>query len=69
LTRGGRGIGLVAIRNIRKGQMIFNDSLEYMFTQVAQEGDLILFNQYKQASKQTKPTVPSTFPHTPEVLF
>jgi hypothetical protein len=48
--------------------MVFNDSLEYTFTDVAQQGDCVLFNHHKQASKQTKSDVPSTFPLTLDVL-
>jgi hypothetical protein len=66
---GGRGLGLVALRNIRKGRMIFDDSLEYTFTDVALEGDYMLFDHNEQASKETKSMVPSKFQLTPDVLL
>lgn len=62
------GIGLVARRNIRKGKLVFSDSIEFMFADVA-EGDCLLFQGYQKASKLSKTKVPSTLPVTREMLL
>lgn len=62
------GIGIVARRNIKKGEKIFDDSIEFMFRDVA-EGDYLLLQGHRKASKKSGTDVPATFPLTREVLL
>lgn len=61
------GLGLVAARNIKKGDLVFSDSYEFMFTDV-QDGDVLRFDRYKKASRKSEEDVPATFPLTREIL-
>ena len=61
------GLGLVATRNIKKGDMVFSDSYEFMFTDV-QDGDVLRFDRHEKASRRSEEDVPATFPLTREVL-
>mmetsp|Transcript_43672 Transcript_43672/g.48578 ORF Transcript_43672/g.48578 Transcript_43672/m.48578 type:complete len:389 (+) Transcript_43672:45-1211(+) len=64
----GMGFGLFASRNIKKGKLIFDDSIEFMFSDVA-EGDYLLLQGHEEASKNSKSNVPATFPVTQEMLL
>jgi len=62
------GVGLVARRNIQKGGLIFNDSIEFMFADVV-EGDYFLLQGHHKASKLSGTKVPATIPVTREMLL
>jgi hypothetical protein len=61
------GFGLVATRNIKKGELVFSDSYEFMFADV-QEGDVLRFDRYEKASRRSEKDIPPTFPLTRDVL-
>jgi hypothetical protein len=63
------GIGIVARRNIKKGELVFaSDSLEFMFSDVI-EGDYLLLQGHQKASKRSRTKVPSTLPVTREMIL
>eukprot|EP00550_Attheya_septentrionalis_P010985 CAMPEP_0198304438 /NCGR_PEP_ID=MMETSP1449-20131203/57391_1 /TAXON_ID=420275 /ORGANISM="Attheya septentrionalis, Strain CCMP2084" /LENGTH=494 /DNA_ID=CAMNT_0044006961 /DNA_START=72 /DNA_END=1556 /DNA_ORIENTATION=+ len=62
------GIGIVARRNIKKGELVFSDSLEFMFSDVI-EGDYLLLQGHQNASKKSRTQVPSTLPVTREMIL
>jgi len=63
-----KGLGLVATRHIAKARLIFDDSLEYSFTDVI-EGDTILFDNNEHASKRSKTSIPQYLPLTRHMLL
>ena len=63
------GFGLFANRKIKKGKMIFDDnSLDYSFADVI-DGDMLLFDRYKKASKVSGVDIPQYLPITREMLL
>lgn len=62
------GIGLVANRKIKKGELIFSDSIEFIFSDV-REGDYLLFQGHHKASKKSGTNVPSKMPITRDMLL
>lgn len=62
------GLGIFAHRNIKKGEPIFEDSIEYMFSDVI-EGDYLLFQGNRRASKKSGTKIPKTLPVTRKMLL
>lgn len=63
------GLGLYANRNIPKGDRIFDDSTEFLFSDV-EDGDSLLFDSTVTASKQCgEGKVPTRFPLSRDVLM
>lgn len=67
LKQGPCGIGVFANRNIRKGELVFGDSFEFMFADV-QDGDRLRLERHDKASSKSKTSIPSHFPLTREIL-
>lgn len=68
-AKGKFGFGLLAARNMKKGEMIFSDSVEFTFADVVDGvGDHLIFNGNRKASRRTKSKVPTQFPLTRDVL-
>ena len=62
------GIGLVANRNMKKGELVLGDSIEFVFSDV-REGDCLLFHGHHKASKKSGTKVPSKMPITRHTLI
>jgi hypothetical protein len=60
-------LGLVANRKIRKGELVFGDSYEFLFQDVL-EGDVLRFDRHERASRKSKYQIPPTFPLTRDIL-
>lgn len=61
------GLGMVANRNIKKGEMVMNDSIEFLFADV-QEGDNIILVGHDMASRESEIPLPERFPLTRDML-
>ena len=68
VAKGELGFGLVAAKKIKKGELVFSDSLEFSFCDVI-DGDQLLFDRHQKASKLSHETIPKFFPLTREVLL
>ena len=62
------GLGLVANRKIKKGELVFGDSIEFIFSDV-RESDYLLFQGHHKASKKSGTKIPSTMPVTRDMLL
>ena len=62
------GLGLIARRNMKKGELIFSDSIEYIFSDIV-DGDYLLLQGYRRASKKSGTKVPTTLPVTRKMLL
>ena len=62
------GLGIFARRNIKKGEKIFDDSIEFMFSDVI-EGDYLLLQGHHKASKKSGTKIPATLPVTRKMLL
>lgn len=67
--KGDIGYGLFATRKIKKGTIIMDeDSMEYSFSDVM-DGDALLLDRYKKASKKGKTDIPQYHPLMRETLL
>jgi len=63
------GFGLFANRKIKKGTMVMDEySLDYSFSDVI-DGDMLLLDRYKKASKKSNSDIPQYLPITRETLL
>lgn len=62
------GMGLVANRNIKKGGLVFQESLEYTFGDV-EDGDYLVLDRHDEASKITSSKVPAQIPISEHFLW
>ena len=62
------GLGMVANRNIKKGEMVLTDSIEFLFADV-QEGDNIILVGHELASLESEKAVPERLPLTRDMLI
>jgi len=62
------GIGLVANRKIKKGELVFGDSIEFIFSDV-RESDYLLFQGHHKASKKSGTKIPPTMPVTRDMML
>jgi hypothetical protein len=62
------GIGLVANRKIKKGELVFGDSIEFIFSDI-REGDYLLLQGHRKASKKSGTKVPPKMPITRDMLL
>ena len=62
------GLGMVANRDIKKGEMVLTDSIEFLFADV-QEGDNIILVGNELASLQSEKPVPTRLPVTRDMLI
>ena len=68
VVKGELGFGLVASRKIKKGELVFSDSLEFSFCDVL-DGDQVLFDRHQKASRICRETIPKLFPLTRDTLL
>lgn len=62
------GLGMVANRDIKKGEMVLTDSIEFLFADV-QEGDNIILVGNELASLESEKPVPERLPITRDMLI
>lgn len=68
LVNGVCGLGMVANRNIAKGDMVMTDSIEFLFADV-QEGDNIILVGHEMASRESEIPLPERVPITRDMLI
>lgn len=69
VAKGDIGYGLFASRKIKKGEIIMDEhSIEYSFSDVM-NGDKLLFDRYKKASKKGKQDIPHYHPISTTTLL
>jgi len=69
IVKGSRaGLGMVANRDMKKGEMVLKDSIEFLFADV-QEGDNIILVGHELASLESEVPVPSRLPLTRDMLI
>lgn len=68
LVNGMCGLGMVANRNIKKGDMVMTDSIEFLFADV-QEGDNIILVGNEMASRESDLPVPERVSITRDMLI
>jgi SET domain len=68
LVNGKWGLGMVANRAIKKGEMVMTDSIEFLFADV-KEGDNIILVGHELASAKSEIPVPERLPITRDMLI
>ena len=69
VAKGEIGYGLFATRKIKKGTIIMDEnSLEFSFADVV-DGEMLLLDRYKKASKHAEADIPQYLPVTREMLL
>jgi SET domain len=67
VAHGKCGLGLVSNRKIKKGERVFDSSYEFLFVDV-QEGDVLRFDRFEKANRNSPEDIPATFPLTLDIL-
>lgn len=68
IGKGNLGFGLFANRKMKKGKMMFDDSLEYNFSDV-EDGDMLLLDRNRKASQVSGVDIPQYFSLSRETLL
>ncbi|CAB9506053.1 Histone-lysine N-methyltransferase [Seminavis robusta] len=67
VVNGSCGLGLATTRKIKKGELVFTDSYEFLFADV-REGDVVRFDRFEKANRRSPKDIPAFLPLTRDVL-